>query len=262
VKELRMAFNDEMLSAFLDGALPAAQMAEIEAALAQDADLLARLEALMAGNELAKIEFEEMLSEDVPADLIAAIETAPEPAANTPQAPSRSGALIAASIAGALALGGIGGFYAAGFSATTQVAATGGWLADIADYHGVYAKQVRHLVEVPASEADHIQTWLTATVGTDILIPDLSGHGLKFQGARLLVAAGKPVAQLIYTDPEQGVVALCAIASASPQPEFQTRTLGAFDLVSWGDTDANFVIVGDEGRVDLDAIAQTAAKEV
>ena len=93
-------------------------------------------------------------------------------------------------------------------------------------------------------------------------MPDLSGSGLKFEGARLLVAAGKPVAQLMYTDADGAVVALCQIASAAPNDSTARRTIGGFEMVFWGGTDANFVIVGDEGRNDLEAIAEAARQQV
>ena len=160
-----------------------------------------------------------------------------------------------------LLIGGAGGYFAGG-AKTTQVAAAPAWLQDISDYHAVYAGQKRHLVEVPADEADHIMTWLTATVGTDIRIPDLTGHGLTFQGARLVVAAGKPVAQLMYTDAEGAVVALCAIRSETPANDVVSRVLNGFEMVSWGGTGANFVIVGDEGRSDLGQIAAASGEQV
>ncbi len=255
-----MTGYEEKLSAFLDGELPDAEAREIEAALERDPALQAELEALMVADAMAQEAFGEMLEEPVPSAVAAAVRDAPEAsAANTSAPPAARGWLAAAAVVLALGIGGAGG-YLTGLSQGTPVAAAPGWLADIADYHRVYAAQGRHLVEVGAEEADHIRTWLTASVGAEVPIPDLAGHGLTFRGARLLVAAGKPVAQLMYTDAEGLVVALCLIQSDSPRDGFATRTIGAFDMVSWGGEGANFVIVGDEGRSDLEAIARTAAE--
>lgn len=252
----------EKLSAFLDGELSSEETQEIEAALARDPSLQADLEALMAADELAKDAFAAELEAPVPAALTAAILQADTAApANVQQAPARAGWIAAMAASVALVVGGAIG-YSVGVSEPTQVAAARTWLTDIADYHAVYASQSRHLVEVGADEADHIETWLGATLDTPVRIPDLSDQGLTFQGARLLVAAGKPVAQLMYVDAQMRVVALCQIKSASPNPEFRNRTLGAFDMVVWGGTGANYVVVGDEGRGDLDQIAQIAAAQV
>ncbi|MEO0700950.1 MAG: anti-sigma factor [Pseudomonadota bacterium] len=256
-----MTQYSDKLSAFLDGELPEAEVQEIERALEGDPALQAELEALMAVDGAVAEAFDEMLKDPVPFGMAAAIQSAPmsEPA-NAAPAPSRRGWLAVAAAVVALAIGGTGGYFT-GVSQSTQVAAAPGWLADIADYHRVYAGQTRHLVEVAADEADHIETWLTATVGADVRIPDLSQHGLTFQGGRLLVAAGKPVAQLMYTDADSRVVALCLIQTDTPQDGFANRQIGAFDMVTWGGEDANFVIVGDTGRSDLNRIAQTAATE-
>ncbi len=253
----------DKLSAFLDGELPKAEADEIEAALADDPALLAEMEALVAADDMARKVFAEGLDEPVPDALVDAIRMAEVSApANLPTAPRGVPLWITAAAACVmLTIGGVGG-YVVGNKGDAQVAAAPGWLVDIADYHGVYAKEQRHLVEVGADETDHIVTWLSASVGADVSVPDLSANGLTFEGARLLVAAGKPVAQLMYKDAEGGVVALCQIASAAPNDATAKRTIGGFEMVSWGGRDANFVIVGDEGRSDLDAIAEAARQQV
>lgn len=259
-----MTQYEEKLSAFLDGELSEVEAAEIEAALAVDPDLVAELEALMVADGVAKEAFAEVLDDPVPMELAAAIQGAPVgTAANSPEAPRGYSGWFAAALACVmLAVGGIGGFLVGSPQETQVAAAAPGWLADIADYHAVYAGQKRHLVEVGADESDHIETWLTASVGATVRIPDLAANGLTFEGGRLLVAAGKPVAQLMYTDAGGAVVALCLIATDAPRDGFADRTIGAFDMVSWGGRDANFVVVGDTGRSDLTAIAEAAATQV
>jgi anti-sigma factor RsiW len=253
---------EDKLSAFLDGELPEAEAREIEAALAEDPALQAELEALMAVDTAVQIEFDAQLDEPVPLELAASIKAASfsDTPVNLPDAPSGFGWMTAAAATLMLAIGGVGGYFA-GASQSVQVAAAPGWLDDIADYHRVYAGQKRHLVEVGADEADHIQTWLSASIGADVRIPDLSEHGLTFQGARLLVAAGKPVSQLMYTDAEDRVVALCQIQTDTPRGGTAEQKIGAFDLVTWGAERSNFVVIGDEGRSDLQVIAETAASQ-
>lgn len=268
-----MQISDEMLSAFLDGELPEETQRAVEAALDQDRGLQSRLETLMSGDRAAQEAFDAMLDEPVPMALAAAIRKAEMPGA-TPAAeaaPSmatldsapRARPLwqIAASVLLALGIGAGGGFFF-GRESAVEVAQAPGWLAQIADYHAVYAAQERHLVEVPAEEAAHIETWLSATLEVPVAIPDLSAAGLEFEGARLLVAAGRPVSQLIYTDAVGAVVALCQIATPSPAESFASREIDGFELVSWGGAAANFVIVGDAGRADLTEIAEAAAGQL
>ncbi len=253
----------ERLSAYLDGELPTAEAREIEDALARDPALQAELDALMAADAAAAEAFGATLDDPVPLDLVAAIRNASEtpPAANLPTAPRGLPAWAAAAACVVfLAIGGVGGFLAGGGG--TEVAALPGWLDDIADYHAVYASQKRHLVEVPAEEADHITAWLTGSVGTTVRIPDLADQGLTFEGGRLLVAAGKPVAQLMYTDGSGAVVALCLIRSDSPADGFKSAEKNGFEMVSWGGNEANFVVVAPEGYEGLRSLAETAAARV
>ncbi len=253
----------EKLSALLDGELSDAELREVERDLQDDPALLAELEAIRQADLAARDDFEAMLNEPVPFELAKLIQGAADAEAANEMAPPRQRAPWIGTIVALIALmiGGVGGYWA-GQTQTVSLAAAPGWLQDIAEYHAVYAGQTRHLVEVPASERAHIEKWLTDSVGAAVSVPDLSPAGLEFQGARLLVAAGKPVAQLMYLDAEARVVALCLIATTAPREGFAGQTIGAFEMISWGGAGANFVIVGDEGRGDLDAIAQVAATQV
>lgn len=259
-----MTISTEKLSAFLDGELPPQDMLEVESALDKDAALQAELEALMQADEALKTHFNTLLSDPVPIGLAKALEDFEvPPIANTTTPPRPRLWLTSLSAAIVLAFGLAGGFIigqGTGSVGETQVA-TRGWLDDIASYHRVYAAQKRHLVEVPASEAAHIETWLTSSVGTQVRIPDLTARGLIFAGGRLLVAADKPVAQLIYTDQNGAVVALCSIQTSTPIEGLNNRRIGEFDMVSWGSGSANFVLIGDQGREDLSQIAQSLADE-
>jgi anti-sigma factor RsiW len=252
---------EQKLSAYLDGELPADEAREIEAALAGDPVLQSELETLMAADNAVSAEFEAMLDEPVPLELAKVIFGAPEHSAvNLPNPPRAFGWMTAVAVVVALIVGGSVG-YLGGSSKNVEVAKTPVWLADIADYHRVYAGQKRHLVEVGSDEADHIEGWLSKTIGTGVHIPDLSEQGLTFAGGRLLVAAGKPVAQLMYLDTESRVVALCLIQSNTPREGIAELNISAFDLVTWGAGNANFVVIGDEDRDDLTDIALLVAEQ-
>lgn len=260
-----MTISTEKLSAFLDGELPPQDMLEVEHALENDTALQAELEALMHADEALKKHFNRLLTDPVPLDLAKAIDDFEAPPVANSAAPPKP-RLWSASMAAAVALciGLAGGFFLGQGSpqsiGQTQVASRG-WLDDIASYHRVYAAQKRHLVEVPASEAQHMQVWLTNTIGTPVVIPDLTAQGLTFEGGRLLVAADKPVAQLLYTDQNGAVVALCMIRTDTPIDGLKNRKDGAFEMVSWGAGTTNFVLVGDNDREDLTQIANMLAQE-
>lgn len=260
----------EKLSAYLDGELSDADAAKIEQLLEIDADARAEFDALMEANAAACEAFDEMLNEPAPLDLYRALSAVSEDEAKAPAAPQTSNvfrlpnwAAMAAAVA-LLAMGGVGGYF--GGQATgpeTVQVASAGWLQDIAEYHAVYSTQKRHLVEVSADEADHIQAWLSNMVGSPFNIPDLTGQGLTFEGGRLLVAAGKPVAQLLYTTAEGKVVAICAIGNDNPASDGFNRTMiNQAQMVSWRNGSAAFVVVGDEDAPNLEELAEVAATQV
>jgi anti-sigma factor RsiW len=241
------------LSAYLDRALSAAEMAEIEGKLASDAATRAELSELLAANEAAKADFAMMLTAPVPLSLARAVNSTlvPEPAAMA-RRPMPFWSTLAASIA-LVAVGAAGGYFARPADPARD------WIAEIGEYHAVYATQTRHLAEVPASEAAHIKTWLAANVGVDLPIPDLTAQGLTFEGGRLLVAAGKPVGQLMYRDAAGAVIAICFTASDKPATDTATpRDLNGFDAQVWGVPGARVILIGPKGDSRLPEIASAA----
>lgn len=242
------------LSAWLDSELPPDEAQALQELLRHDASLQAELTALMAANDAANAEFAAMLAAPVPLALARSIERAPDPLpASRQRLPGW--AAIAASLA-LLAVGAGSGFLA---GRRTEIVTARDWISDVAEYHAIYAVQSRHLVEVAASEADHIKSWLTAQVGTPFEIPDLRAEGLEFQGARLLVAGGKPVGQLMYRTARGQIVALCFVASDKPATDdIQTRQENGFQMRVWGKPGARFVLIGPTDLPNLSQIAEAA----
>ena len=126
-----------------------------------------------------------------------------------------------------------------------DLAASKSWLGQIAQYHRVYASTARrHLVEVGADERDHIQQWMTNMIGRDIPVPDLTGFGVTFAGARLLGINEKPVAQLVYLDQNDQPLALCIIPSSGEIKEASASTNQDLNLVDWRDGHFAYAVVG------------------
>ena len=256
----------DRLSAYLDDALPDAERAEIEALAAKDAAVADELAALRQADAAIGSAFASMLDTPVPPSLVRAVEFTPAipDAANLPGPPRWGFGTVAAALALLMIGAGGGSVLTRLYAPPVEVAAAPGWLDQVADYHRVYAREGRHLVEVPAEDATHLRTWLSDSTGVTFSIPDLSSRGLTFAGGRLLVAAGKPVGQLMYTDTDGQVVALCFIASGDMaamdgQPDFTNRSFADLDMVVWKDREASYVVIGPASGIDLDQIARDAA---
>jgi anti-sigma factor RsiW len=258
----------ERLSAYLDGELSREEAEKIEALVASDPDVAKEFGALSQLEQSLLDGFGAALDEAVPPQLERAVKVAQavEKTANLSHSP-RFGLTSLAAALGLLVIGaGSGAMIARATFDPVTVVAQAGWLDQVADYHKIYAAQTNHLVEVSASDAT-LAGWLAKSTGVSVEIPDLSAQGLTFQGGRLLVAGGKPVAQLMYTDATGAVVALCYIAGGDSAlgdglSDFKTRDFDGFKMVSWKDDTAAYVVIGPEVRPDLDAIADLTSKEL
>jgi anti-sigma factor RsiW len=241
----------QTLSAYLDGELEPDVAHEVEALVASDPDVEAELMALTQTDALVKDAFDGMLSDPVPLSIAREI-------SGSTQSRRWPMTAMAASVA-ALVVGiGIGTY-----GGLAPVPSAPGWLDHVADYHRVYAAETRHLVEVGADEADHIQTWIGNRTGVNFNIPDLTEFGLTFEGGRLLVANGKPVAQLMYRDAAGTVFALCFQSSGQGATDgFTDGSRKGIVMQVWRTDTAAFVLVGPDGSPLLSSIAKDAALQV
>lgn len=262
---------EEKISAYIDGELSGTEHAEIEALLKVSSEARQIADDMGLADAHARENFSAALEAPVPLALAHAIMNAPESGAQPARAADtiRYWSIPRAAAAGImlLAAAGLAGYggYLAGTSAPGSVVAAG-WLGDIADYHRVYAAEGRHLVEVGPDEIDHIESWLGKRSQTAFAVPSLKSRGLTFEGARLLVAAGRPVAQLMYRAGDGAVIALCFTKAQTPgEPgavTFDTANFGDIDMVSWKKSGSSFVVVGPAGNPDLKIIAEDAARAI
>jgi anti-sigma factor RsiW len=249
------------LSAYIDGELTPEEVIEIQSLLGSDSDFANELKFLEAADLAANSDFDEMLNEPISPNLIAQIQ-ATELGPSVPVAANSNfkwRSIAAAALF--MLVGGVGGYVINEQTAPdVQIAASKNWLEYVAGYHGIYAGQKRHLVEVAANESEHIKNWLSKTTNVGFSIPDLSQHGLEFRGARLLVVKSQPVAQLMFTDKNGAVVAICFKQGANGgmgSEVFEENQIDDFDIISWNERSANFLVIGDAEQNQLKNIADT-----
>jgi anti-sigma factor RsiW len=126
-------------------------------------------------------------------------------------------------------------------------------VADAAAAHLVYAVEVRHPVEVPASEQDHLATWLGRRLQVPLRVPDLRESGYELVGGRLLPAeAGRPAAQLMYQDVGGRRVTLYVRTTSGDQrTAFRFAREGNLSALYWEDGEVAWVLVGELPRARL-----------
>jgi len=133
---------------------------------------------------------------------------------------------------------------------------------DISEYHGVFARDPSHLVEVPASHSGELQDWFREQIGRTLVVPDLSKSGFEFAGGRLFVVNGRPVAQLVYTKPGTLPIGICVTALAETPERLRLTHRGDLNLASWREGAYTYVMVGDLPDREMRDLAATAAADL
>lgn len=132
-------------------------------------------------------------------------------------------------------------------------------LEEVSAYHGVFARETDHLVEVPASRSSELAAWLGDRLGGKLNIPDLSSAGLTFAGGRMLVVNGLPVAQLMYTQPGQIPLAVCITRASSASSDLKVVKQRGLDLAWWVEGAYVYLIVGALPGQRAKAVAELVA---
>ncbi len=260
-------FDDGRLTAYLDGELPAAERARLEAAVARDSGLRARLERLRAGGRPFDQAFEPLL-EAAPVERLEARLAA----AGAPHAPPRSRtksswlvrrpvAAMAAAIACAF-LAGVAADRAVEALRPAPQAEAGGWRQAVAGYVALYTSQ--SLAAVPEDERARAAELAGVAAGLGVpLAPDrVDVPGASLRRAQLLQYDGKPLGQLAYLDPAYGPMAFCLIRNGKPDAPLKTETRGGFNVVFWAEAGIGYMLIA---RAPLDALvprAETLASRI
>ncbi|WP_168793471.1 anti-sigma factor family protein [Paraburkholderia aromaticivorans] len=190
------------LSAFVDGELPGAERAAIEAQLAQHPQAAARVAAWRAQKAALRVlcgapqrserhERDEQDTANEPAFIVLRRRT------SWWQRVGVAACWLAAGAGLALALGPLaprltGGAWGGLGGSPPSFAER----ADIA--YAVYTPERRHPVEVAANEEEHLINWLSKRLNRPLSVPSLQEYGYSLVGGRLLPGEAGPAAQFMY----------------------------------------------------------------
>ena len=267
--------SDDRLIAYLDGEVDASARREIEDWLDSDPVARDKLAALAQSAALVRSAFDEVTHEPLPDRLIAAARgervsaepsakilpfrpgqgTGSGPAARRwwlglPLAASLFGLLLGGAVTylsvAKLLPGGIGGKQ----PAVEMAAADSLWLDNAVGYFKLAASAGDGaLVDVPAT-GDAREAWqkISQSLPQEVRWPDLNlkPWGLNFRGARLVVADGRPAAQLMYTTDNKAIGPLTLIIGSSKEPDTPPTLARRQDvnLLYWRHQGRAYALVG------------------
>jgi len=243
--------EDWTLHAYVDGEVPADLRAEIEMRMAQDPELAAVIEGWRNQKRLIRDFYDPVLSEPLPPRLTTI---------HKPSFASRVHPLAAMAAALLLLfLGGIAGWFAAHRAISLE---SDTLVADALMAHKVYTAEVRHPVEVGASESDHLATWLSKRIGHSFKIPDLTAEGYALLGGRLLVAGSQPAAQLMYEDQSKRRITLFLVGNAgNTETAIRIEERGPLTACYWLDGPLGFAVAGELDRDRIMALANEVYRQ-
>jgi anti-sigma factor RsiW len=189
--------DEEDLHALVDGRLSATEAAEMRRRLSADPKNQGTAIAWQLQREALRRTFAEPDVEATPAPLLAAAERAQRLRDLSSQWSRWAG--MAAAIVLAFGLGWVANDrFGAGIGAPSGSQLAQQFAHQAAVAHVVYQPEVRHPVEVAASQQEHLVQWLSKRLGRPLKVPVLTPQGYELVGGRLLPGDGGARAQFMY----------------------------------------------------------------
>ena len=186
--------DEDDVHAFVDGRLPAPEAAQLRSRLAADPQLQATVNAWAAQRDALRRTFAQPELGTTPAPLLAAAEHAQELRDSARTFTRWAG--MAASVLLAFGLGWLASMeYGTRFNAPSP-AVQFARQASVA--YVVFQPEVRHPVEVDATQQQHLVQWLSKRLGRPLKVPVLTQQGYELMGGRLLPGDGGARAQFMY----------------------------------------------------------------
>jgi anti-sigma factor RsiW len=249
--ERELPVTEEELHAYIDGELAAVRHAAVEAWLEAHPDDAARVATWRAQVDAIRAKYGPVASERVP------------PRLNVDQLavhPERRWKRIAAAAAvlAFLVGGGAGWVGHILFRQSGQVMTT-----EAVDAHRLYVVEVRHPVEVPGSESDHLAQWLSRRVGYAVEAPDLDRIGLKLVGGRLLPSlTGNGAAFFMYEGASGERFTIYCRRTRAKESAFRYDAAGPVGSFTWVADTVGYVVSGPADRARLQTVAQAVYQRI
>ena len=237
-------YSDETLRAYLLGALPAADSAELEAELLRAPKLERRLMALDTVGQRVGAALRQIPEPARLQDTIALLQT-PATAAE----PVRRRAMPWLSVAAALAVGlGVGWFAHPG-------APEMNWRMEVARYQALYTPQtVAHLSGDTEALTMQLQR-ASAAVDLELSLDRLAAiDGMELRRAQVLGYNGKTLVQIAYRTADGTPIALCVIGSSAQAPG--AEQLAGLAAYSWTHGGHQLLLIGGTDTARIAALAQ------
>lgn len=261
--------TEDELHALVDGQLTDTQRQALEARLAQDAKGMATLQAWRAQRDALRGLHRELLQEPVPPLLLAATQQATRARQQIDQWWRWGG--MAATVVLAFGVGWLshGQWQSLSFQTLAKLQPGREFVHQASLAHAVYSPEVRHPVEVPAAQQEHLVQWLSKRLGKPLKVPNLSAQGFELVGGRLLPGDEGARAQFMFQNAGGeritlylGAVQAKKMDAKNQETAFRYAPEGPVPGFYWVDQGFGYALSGAMSREGLLRLAQAVYQQL
>jgi len=124
------------------------------------------------------------------------------------------------------------------------------------DAHRIYAAEQVDALEIPASDNDKLNDWLSKRVQTPVTPAKLDSQGYQLMGARLLPSLRKNAAMYMYHDAQDHRVSLILRRNPSNEASMECRQSAELNLCRWQDKNLLYFVISDLSLRQIKPIAR------
>ena len=239
MKISKTILSDDELHKFVDGELSDSQSRAVAECIAADEALGKKVSDYREINQKLRETFDQKRLTPIPTRLLLAV-------SNWKTAPRWN---IAASLLW-LSIGGLLGYLSHGQFTENQFVRP--LPVEAAFAHTVYVPEVRHPVEVVASEKKHLNAWLSKRLDQPVAAPDLRDQGYTLIGGRLLPDGHRAAAQFMFEDSSgERMTLYIRQAVNTPETAFLHAESNDLGIVYWVDNGLAYALTAAEGKAQL-----------
>ncbi|MBS0217407.1 MAG: anti-sigma factor [Proteobacteria bacterium] len=249
--------SEDDLHAYVDGLLPAARCAEVEAYLARNPEVAERVARFGQQRDALRAALGPVVAEPVPPQL------------NLGQMVlsrrrSRWSDWRASAAACLLVLAGAGGGWVLRGAATDDRVGIGALAEEANDAYAVFASDLGHPVEIPAADSATLVRWVEDRLARPISLPDLSTAGYRFIGGRVVATGHGPAGLLMYDNAQGSRIAVFMrpMVHADQNAPMARHRRGDALSFAWAENGMGYSLVGGpETATKLHPIADEARRQ-
>lgn len=253
--------SDEELTAFIDGELDAADHARIADALRDNPEAAERLAFLERADVLPLRKSFATLLDEAPRgsleDMLAAI-----PPRNAAEPKSFGRRSFVTAVAASVAAGIVVDRAWIHFAESSPVMESAEWRDAVAQYMALYTAETLAGAHPGREAADAQLAVINQRLGLSLTPEMIALPGSEFKHAQILAYEDRPLAQILYLDPEGRPLALCIFASEAAEATIASERRYALDIAFWSGGRHAAMLIGHLPAGDIRRLAEDVSRRI